>query len=263
MSSCALQRSAPIDTHLRKMKESKKSPLIQPYSHDFFCGLHGPKEQHYHLDNHVYDMQPIREVFRKYNMQDAAGVNLLHRHYSAGADEILVETMTSVGSKTTSKTTPTKVNPGSDTVMAHMWRLHEGKWYPLEFLAINDHVKMKDVITFHERVTSNHDFLTDLGNVLQEMGLQDLFGLQTNHRDICIREHPSDTVLETTEVDERISTIINVPLDQKQPEVYLDTFYGFGCDDPENCSPERHHSCGWTACAYGCCSQYTSCTGYG
>ena len=238
-----------IDTQLPKMEESNKSSLVQPYSHNFFCGLLGPREQHDLVKKHMYDMQPIREVFRNYNMQDAAGISLLHRHYSADAGEILVETINSDGSQTT----PTKVNSDSDTVIAHMWRLHEGKWYPLEFLAINDHKKMKDVKSFHDRVTSNHAFLTDLGTVLQEMGLQDLFGLQTNHRDICLRKHPSDTILETTDVDARISSVINVPLDQKQPEVYLDTFYGFGCDDPDNCSPERHHACGWTACAYGCC----------
>jgi hypothetical protein len=225
--------------------------IVSPYSHDVFCELEGPKEQHIKQQG-VKDMSALRAVFRKHGMQDACGLALLHRHFAADADEILVETITSEKSFTT----PRKMTIGGP-VIAHLWRLQKGSWFPLEFLDVSGkHEKLGTAVSFHDRVTSNLSFLKELEEVLVATGLQDLFGLQTNHRDIFLRKHPSDTILETTDVPARVSSIVNIPLNQQQPEVYVDTFFGFGCEDPESCAPGRHHACGWTACAYGCCSDY-------
>jgi hypothetical protein len=227
------------------------STLVASYSHDMFLKLDGPKEQHV-KQKQIADMSALRTVFRSHGLQDACGLALLHRHYHADADEILVETIT----PDNSKTTPVKVT-AAPKVIPHVWRLHEGRWYPLEFLNVSgDHEKIRAAEAFHHRVVSNEVFLKEVAEALKGLGLQDLFGLQLNHRDIMLRKHPSDTILETTDVPARISSIVNIPLDQKQPEVYVDTFFGFGCEDLDACAKERHHACGWTACAYGCCSDY-------
>jgi len=223
--------------------------LIAPYSHQVFCDLDGPRQQHLRHKK-VADMGPLRDVFKKYEMQNMCGLALLHRHYAIEEGEMLVEKINSVNSATM----PMKAKD-APKVVPHLWKFYRGKWYPCEFLDVSvGHEKLETAISFSEKVSTNEPFLLELSQVLVAMGVQNLYGLQTNHRDIFLRTDPTDTVLETTDVPARLSSIVVIPWDKKQPEYFTDTFFAFNCDHPEKCP--HHHPCGWTACAYGCCSDY-------
>ena len=220
--------------------------LVAPYSHQVFSDLEGPRSQHLRYKK-VADMSPLRSVFHKYNMQNECGLALLHRHYSIAKGEILVEKITSA----CSTTAPMKL-VDAPNIVPHLWKFYDGLWCPFEFLDISgDHEKMATAVSFSEKASTNVPFLLELGKILVTMGLQNLFGLQTNHRDIFLRLNPTDTLLETTDVPTKVSSIIRIPIDQKQPEYWTDTFFSFNCNNEKECP--HHHACGYTACAYGCC----------
>lgn len=227
--------------------------LVASYSPEVFSGLLGPREQHLR-QKETMDLSRLRDVFHEYHMEHTCGLALLHRHYDVSIDEIVVETINSKRSDSA----PVKTE-SCPRVVPHLWRYHNGMWYPTEFLSIEgDHDKLSTAIELSNSVTSKADFLRDAGKVLEELGLHDLFGLQTTHRDLFLRSDPTDTVLELTDVPTRVSSITAIPQDQPQPEYFIDTFFGFACRDPKTCGHALHgrNACGWTACAYGCCSDY-------
>lgn len=227
---------------------------VASYSHQVFSDLVGPKVQHLKQQK-VTDLSMLRDVFYKYDMEHSCGLALLHRHYSVAEEEIVVEKITSEKSEST----PLKRTSVLPNVVPHLWRFHHGTWYPTEFLDVDgDHEKLAVAIALSESVSSNALFLKAVGEVLVQLGLQDLFGLQTTHRDLFLRNDHTDTVLEITNEPERVSIITSIPQDQEQPEYFVDTFFGFACKDPKTCGHALHgrNACGWTACAYGCCSDY-------
>jgi len=226
---------------------------LASYSPVVFDALEGPKEQHLKQKSFT-DFSDFNKLFHAHNMEQCAGIALLHRHYDVDEKEVVLETIDSQKSLSS----PVSVASLPKEVVPHLWRFKDGKWFPTEFLHLDgrsedDRAKMAEAKAFSDKVAADTTFLSQLGSLLEKLGVVDLFGLQTNHRRLFLGTSCDDTILEITDVPSRVSKITAVPQTQAQPQYFTDTFFGFACKDPETCGHVRRQTCGWTACAYGCC----------
>ncbi len=151
------------------------------------------------------DLLPqIGAVICKHGLQDVIGVTLLHKHFNIFPGEVLIEKV----NDNTIQVSPNRVDHET-ALVPYIWAFSENdltgerRWFPLEFT-------YKTNITaagMADRICQQSQFLKDMADKLDEIGLAGVFGITTLHRDLVKANGKDDITLETTDDEARILTI--------------------------------------------------------
>ncbi|MEM6972087.1 MAG: hypothetical protein AAF577_04705 [Pseudomonadota bacterium] len=112
-----------------------ESPLLKAYDPEIFDQLNDFPEAKLKLRESTLARDALGSVICKYGFEDVIAVNLLHKHFDIGADEIVLRRFESDRHATMRPCRRVEV---ADTAVPYLWAFADGRdgrgWYPLEFL---------------------------------------------------------------------------------------------------------------------------------
>ncbi|KAK4499425.1 hypothetical protein PRZ48_009939 [Zasmidium cellare] len=164
----------------------------------------------------TYLYGPIRDVFLKHNMEDRYGISLLHRHFSMGPNERLVEYGAVSTPWTLDETDDHEIEAMGGYVVPQNYRLDsDDDLLPFEY-------EMQ-----YERPSGGNgippEFLYDLKQTLKKYNLSNVFGLRK-------RGPPTDLTLEVT--NGRANIMIK-PMELAGGLQTVEAFWTFGSGEPK------------------------------
>lgn len=151
----------------------------------------------------------LRDLIRRFGLEDTVGVAALHKHFPVQDDEQIVEEMGDGASVIQPEKRPVSENPSP-----YLWKLdgpaEDGGhvWRPLEFVRGSPKVRRAQ-----QRLSST-TFLEAAAEILNEYGLKDSIGLTVHHRADMAEAGPSTGEVRLLEItDEENRTIRVQPTD--------------------------------------------------
>jgi hypothetical protein len=174
----------------------------------------------------------MRALFLRHGVIGICGMNLLHRHWSVGSDEIPLQTRCQQADKPALITAPA-LQPRPDAIAAS-WFVspEEGHLLPFEFST--DRL----VVESSARLQAAPDFFADAAATLAAHGLDKLFGICIAMREALSADDAADWVEQT--MAERSSVVTAEAPGRFPPQNLIQTVWVF--------SPEADDSACHTAC---------------
>ncbi|MER3434672.1 MAG: hypothetical protein C4288_14920 [Leptolyngbya sp. ERB_1_1] len=124
-------------------------------------------------------LHQLGTVICRHNLQQKVGLALLHKHFDLVPNERLVEQT----AHHTISITPV-CNPDDATIAPYLWKMAtdsvgEHSWFPLEFQDTLE--ATPDSLNTAETLEANQAFLQEMAVKLQELNLEDVFGISILH----------------------------------------------------------------------------------
>jgi len=173
----------------------------------------------------------IGRVICKFNLERLIGVCLLHKHFQLLNEECLVEKTTQDGTF--------HINPFAkdfeQAIVPYTWKAIKAQdsqghnWYPVEFISETS-VDGLDVLPMQ-----NQQFLNEVADRLDELGLTEVFGLSLLHR--AIDERSDSIYVEVTDKAARTLTISMFPKHEID-ERFTQTLWYFAPSEKEDIKVE-------------------------
>jgi len=152
---------------------------VQEYSHEQFDNLCAPGVSYKKFMNHNVEpviRDKISKVFTKHKAEHDFAVALLHRHCNLASDQRLVKVRGVM--LPWSSVLRTIVEPSLGKIYPHSLLIHDGKYYPYEFIHVSLAELKASPNECDARLESHSEFMKDFASVVQEENIADIIGLR-------------------------------------------------------------------------------------
>jgi hypothetical protein len=187
------------------MKERRYLTLL-PYDVNVFQHLNDFFIARDVLEKHRVSITRLGDIICAHGFERHVGINLLPKHFDIDEGELVVREFETAS---VARMRPRMIADCPD-VIPYVWKLGVGNhgkgFYPLEFIRpFPEH--RDDATAETERIGSADGFLDGLATTLEELGLQELYGIAAleSRRPFALDEN--STLLETTDKENRVLTL--------------------------------------------------------
>ena len=161
------------------------------------------------IEGHQHSLIELGDVICRHNLQDHVGISLLHKHFNISDNELVVREFVN----DVAYMKPRNVDDITNLV-PYLWKCEianqQALYCPLEFCEYPDRLQDET----HQEVqliNGSKQFLIEIAEKLEELELTAFFGIAA----LCSREPFSlgqeQTLLETTDEEQRLLTLIRAP----------------------------------------------------
>ena len=229
--------------------------LVDNFNFQMFASLPNPKPQFNSLRGKFETvMNKLNDLFVQYEMQDKVGAALLHRHHKLSEGEFLTENIF-----LQEKISVTSPSISLDSCVPHLFKIDMDTQenivlLPIEFIK-TDITEVNRLNSIIDLLKNNIQFLVELKEILYTFGIQDLLGLQLNHRQSL--RSKNCFLVERSNKENRTSTITcekEIPLNDLSRVIPVFFQFRLGRRFCEPCVLEDSCDCGcWPDCGDADC----------
>jgi hypothetical protein len=178
---------------------------LAPFSKQVWDGLLPFPEARRRARERLDALEEFGSIICRHSLQDVVGLALIHKHFKLAPDERLVEVFEDGGFR---------IVPSADQdVTPYLWKVEkdpqgEWQWFPIEFVKTVD--APTNAVELAARVGECPAFLAELSEAFVRLGVKDIFGLNTLHRD-AVEAAPSELLIETNDEANRTLEVTAYP----------------------------------------------------
>ena len=205
--------------------------MLASYSQQVWEGLLTFSEARRRGRDRLSALGEIGTVICRHGLQDLVGVALIHRHFKLGGGERLVEEFREGGFR---------IGPSAaGEVTPYLWKVEQTeangdwRWYPIEFVRTAG--APTNAAELAARLSEEQRFLADLAATIVRLGVKDIFGLNTLHRD-AVTAAPGEMLIETNDERTRVLDVAAYPVSAGTEEI-SPTYWRFEAADPAMLEP--------------------------
>ena len=178
---------------------------LAPFSKQVWDGLLPFPEARRRARERLDALEEFGSIICRHGLQDVVGLALIHKHFKLAPDERLVEVFEDGGFR---------IVPSADQdVTPYLWKVEkdpqgEWQWFPIEFVKTVN--APTNAVELAARVGECPAFLAELSEAFVRLGVKDIFGLNTLHRD-AVEAAPSELLIETNDEANRTLEVTAYP----------------------------------------------------